>query len=415
MNTYTQLTRQAEEYVKGLFSQADTTKLIYHDLEHTISVVVHSLEMAENYRLPENERAILLIAGWFHDTGHLYHRAEGHEERSAQVMTEFMGKNKVDEAFTEEVRKCIMATKTDTRPENLLQEIIRDADTYGIGTTDFKKNNKRLKKEFALRGEHGLLKDWDERALAFLQLHEYYTAYARETLNEQKFKNLAKYKKKLEKKAVKEGKDPALFASAENVILGASTNGFMNKGIQTMLRLTSENHLELSGMADGKANILISVNAIIISVILSVLIRKIEVDKHLAIPTFIFLFFSVATIILAILATRPQVTVGNFSRADVIHKKTNLLFFGNFFNTSLDEYKWAMSNLMQDPEYLYGSLVTDIHSLGTVLGRKYSLLRKAYTLFMIGIIITVVAFIIAIIFHDPQNNTVINSNATSPL
>lgn len=182
-----------------------------------------------------------------------------------------------------------------------------------------------------------------------------------------------------------------------------------------MLRLTSENHLELSSMADGKANILISVNAIIISVILTVLIRKIEVDRHLAIPTFIFLFFSVATIILAILATRPQVTVGNFSRNDVMHKKTNLLFFGNFFRTSLDEYKWAMSNLMQDPEYLYGNLVTDIHSLGVVLGRKYALLRKAYNLFMVGIIVSVIAFILAIMLHDPQTNSVINSNSTSPL
>jgi hypothetical protein len=56
-----------------------------------------------------------------------------------------------------------------------------------------------------------------------------------------------------------------------------------------MLRLTSENHMRLSEMADNKANILISVNAIIISVILTVLIRKIEVDRHLTIPTMIFL------------------------------------------------------------------------------------------------------------------------------
>ena len=65
--------------------------------------------------------------------------------------------------------------------------------------------------------------------------------------------------------------------------------GLMTRGIQTMFRLTSDNHLELSGMADGKANILISVNAIIISVILTVLLRRLEIDTHLTIPTIIFL------------------------------------------------------------------------------------------------------------------------------
>ncbi len=131
-----------------------------------------------------------------------------------------------------------------------------------------------------------------------------------------------------------------------------------------MLRLTSENHMRLSEMADNKANILISVNAIIISVILSVLIRKIEVDKHLAIPTFIFLATALTTIVISILATRPKITNGNFTREDILNRKTNLLFFGNFFKSELEEYKWGMSTMMKDPEYLYGTLVDDIYYLG---------------------------------------------------
>lgn len=107
-------------------------------------------------------------------------------------------------------------------------------------------------------------------------------------------------------------------------------NSLMTRGIQTMLRLTSDNHLELSGMADGKANILISVNAIIISVILTVLLRRLEIDTHLTIPTIIFLAFSLITIVIAILATRPQITQGVFSREDIINKKTNLLFLETF-------------------------------------------------------------------------------------
>lgn len=182
-----------------------------------------------------------------------------------------------------------------------------------------------------------------------------------------------------------------------------------------MLRLTSENHLQLSGMADGKANILISVNAIIISVILSVLLRKLEVDKHLTIPTIIFLTFSVTTIVIAILATRPKITEGRFSKSDILSKKTNLLFFGNFHKSTLEEYQWGMSAMMKDKDYLYGSLIQDIHQLGVVLGHKYKLIRIAYNVFMIGIVVSVIAFTLAVVLHRPTETTIITTPTEPPL
>src|SRR4051812_5839480 len=149
--------------------------------------------------------------------------------------------------------------------------------------------------------------------------------------------------------------------------------GLMSKGIQTMLRLTSENHLKLSDMADHKANILISVNSIIISVILGVLLRKLQEEPALTIPTIIFLIVAVSTIVISILATRPKLNSGKFSSQDIINKKTNLLFFGNFHKATYEEYDTAMRKMMQDPDYLYGSLIKDIYQLGIVLGRKYKL------------------------------------------
>jgi hypothetical protein len=195
---------------------------------------------------------------------------------------------------------------------------------------------------------------------------------------------------------------------------GNKPSGFITKGIQTMLRLTSENHMRLSEMADNKANILISVNAIIISVILSVLIRKIEVDRHLAIPTMIFLVSALSTIVLAILSTRPKITIGNFTRDQVLNRQTNLLFFGNFHRVNLDEYKWGMSTMMRDPNYLYGSLVDDIYYLGKVLGRKYKLVRIAYNVFMIGIITSAIAFMLAIMLNDPSQGPTVIEGSGSP-
>src|SRR5260221_13974077 len=101
------------------------------------------------------------------------------------------------------------------------------------------------------------------------------------------------------------------------------TNSLISKGIQTMLRLASGNHLRLSDMADRKANILISVNAIIISVSINFVFKNFDENKRLVIPSIIFLCFAVSTIILSILATRPTITSGKFSKEDITGKKTN--------------------------------------------------------------------------------------------
>jgi hypothetical protein len=234
--------------------------------------------------------------------------------------------------------------------------------------------------------------EWDVRSLKFLKAHEYFTSYCKELLEDKKNKNIKKLEDKIMgvKEARKNDKGPAI----------QQDSGMMAKGIQTMLRLTSDNHLKLSDMADGKANILISVNSIIISVILSVLLRRLETDTYLTIPTVIFLAFSVTTIVIAILATRPKISEGTFSEQDIITKKTNLLFFGNFYRVPLEDYQRAMRKMMSDSEYLYGSLIKDIYFLGAVLGRKYKLIRIAYNVFMVGIIVSVIAFALAVMLNN---------------
>jgi hypothetical protein len=256
---------------------------------------------------------------------------------------------------------------------------------------------------------------WRKSSLEFMETHEYYTDYCKNLLDEGKQQNIEKLRKKLgETDETEDVQQPtSIFGEADMKDKkggGKQKNTLLSRGIQTMLRLTSDNHLELSGMADGKANILISVNAIIISVILTVLLRRLEIDTYLTIPTIIFLSFSVVTIVIAILATRPKISEGVFSREDIMNKKTNLLFFGNFHKASLEEYEWGMSQMMRDQDYLYGALIKDIHQLGVVLGRKYKLLRLAYGVFMIGIIVSVIAFTVAVMMHDAAGGTA-NSNS----
>jgi carbon starvation protein CstA len=114
-------------------------------------------------------------------------------------------------------------------------------------------------------------------------------------------------------------------------------------------------------------------------------------------------------------ATRPKISEGKFTLEDVKEKKTNLLFFGNFYKATYEQYNVAMRSMMRDTDYLYGSLIKDIYYLGKVLGRKYKLIRLAYNIFMIGIIISVFAFAIAAFLQkNIPANTIINGSG-SPL
>ena len=99
--------------------------------------------------------------------------------------------------------------------------------------------------------------------------------------------------------------------------------------------------------------------------------------------------------IFSILSTRPKVTSGEFTQEDIVKKKVNLLFFGNFHKMSLEDFQDGMQEIMKDRDYLYKSLMKDLYFLGLVLEKKYRLLRIAYTIFMVGIVISVVAFVIA--------------------
>ncbi|NCI45896.1 Pycsar system effector family protein [Sediminibacterium soli] len=389
-----QIYKHTEDHVRELFHTMADSDLLFHNLHHTETVVQRAKEIAAHYELSEKDMQVLFIAAWFHDTGYLYMGAPRHEEKGVELAKQFLTAQGADDDMIQDVETAIMSTRYPRHPSNLVSRILCDADTYHFGTKEFKETNKKVFEELQ-RKEGNIDKlEWKQRAIEFLEAHEYYTPYCLNLLEEKKEANIEKMKNKTRKK------EDAEHHPGEHLTL--ADKNLPTKGIQTMLRLTSSNHLELSEMADHKANILISVNSIIISVILGVLFRKLQDEPYLTLPSIIFLTVSVATIVIAILATRPKISEGTFTDEDVINRKTNLLFFGNFHKASFEQYNEAMRRMMRDPNYLYGSLIKDIYQLAVVLGRKYRLIRLAYNIFMFGIVISVLSFAIAIFFFKHE-------------
>jgi hypothetical protein len=163
---------------------------------------------------------------------------------------------------------------------------------------------------------------------------------------------------------------------------------------ETLLKVINGNDHHLSDMADNKAQLLITVNSLILSAIISLSLGHLKEFHALVVPVLLLLVTSMVTLIFAILSTRPSLPRGKFTMTDLTEKKVNLLFFGNFYQMPMSDFSAGMTHLLSDPDFIYQSLITDIYKQGIILGRKYHLLRIAYNIFMTGFILAIATFVV---------------------
>lgn len=165
------------------------------------------------------------------------------------------------------------------------------------------------------------------------------------------------------------------------------------RGIETMFRSAYRVQMDLTGLADNKANMMISINGIIISIIIASVAPKLDANPWLLLPTTVFLVGTLASIIYAILAARPRVSTQPITLEDLEHSQGNILFFGDFANLSEAHFVEGMNGLIGDREVLYDTMVRNIYGLGLVLKKKFALLQRAYTAFMFALLAGVSSFI----------------------
>ena len=398
----TDFINRTKEYAEKVLSKKSIEEYKYHNLEHTLEVVDAVQEIGKSMHISDSELEIVTIAAWLHDVGYHFN-GHNHEEESVKIAEGLLSEWGMGADKIAQVSSTIRATQMPQNPKDKLGEIICDADLYHLSTDQYRVKGELLRKEMAtLQGKEMTEGEWLELNVEFFKNHHYFTQYGQKVLEPRKQKNLKKIKKRI--KNTDSGKQIKELESDVDKLNKQLEKARKrpDRGIETMFRITSKNHLQLSAMADNKANIMISINSIILSVLVSVLFRKLEDYPNLVIPSLLLVTSCLITIVFAVLATRPNVSSGKFTQEDIMKRKTNLLFFGNFHGMQLDNYMWGMKEMMKDSDFLYGSLIKDIYFLGIVLGRKYRLLRISYTIFMFGFVISIIAFIISLLFF-PSN------------
>ena len=374
----TAILKKAYHFVKTELENNLSEKIVYHDFEHTIFVRNECLRLAKEKKMNGAELEILLLSALFHDIGFVK-QYQGHENASKEIARQFLENENYADSSINRIISCIEATKLVSVPTGDLESMLKDADLCNVGHEDFVvlMNNLRAEWDKYLGNSFSDL-EWIETEIKFFKSHQFFTQEAQNLYGKQKQKNLKFLKK--EKKKLKKEKDSTVQGIAKS------------KTAQMMFKTALRNHIDLTNLADNKANIMLSIAAVIITVSIPLLPRQLEDNVFFAIPGGILLITCIIVIILGTLVTRPIKMKGITNIKNIKEGTSNLFFFGNFYGMTNQEYHEAMKEVIDDSDLLDKSVINDLYYLGEALGGKYNLLRTCYLVFMIGMTLTVVAF-----------------------
>lgn len=390
-----------EAYVLSIFEHDLPPNLYYHDLNHTMSVRETALILGAHYDIGEANMEAMELAALLHDTGYV-EAYQGHEIVSAKLAKNFLSQHNYPAEQLHLVIELIDATKLVYEPKNLLQRIIKDSDLNNMGQKRYMKTIANLRHETKLfLGTEYTDAEFMEMNLRFMDGHSYFTDKASDLFDKKKAENRKKVvqalkdvtqtKEKKKSKTVGKRNEKRKRNKSKKYRPSLDTiNG--NKSAQMMFKTALRNHIDLTSIADNKANIMLSINALIITISLPLLANSIAEDARMVFPTSILLTTCVASIIYATLATRPIKTKGLTSINTIESGPTNLFFYGNFFRMTFGDYKSGVKMILEDDKKLDDSIMSDLFYLGKALGNKFDKLRKCYLIFMVGTTLTVIAF-----------------------
>lgn len=385
-------------FVTDFYKQPAFELNSFHNLQHTINVVTAVEIIGTGEGLDKKDRSMVILAAWFHDVGYV-NGFKGHEENSAKIATEYLISKGIQEKDIDTIKELILSTRHPQQPLSIAAQVICDADLLHLADADYEEKNALLRKEWeATKNELCSDEDWLKRNISFLSNHRFFTSFCRDNFEKKKQKNLRKLREKLQALENKTSSLQGTDSKDEIEINDPFVETKTDRSIDTLMRTVSQNHMRLSDSADHKANLLISINTLMASVLISGFILKREITSNITVSVVIILAINVITIIFAVLATRPKLSSSYRSDQQNAANPTNLLFFGNFQEFSFEDYKTQMHQLFLDKSKVYDQLLLDLYSLGKVLNRKYKLLKLAYNVFMAGLIIGVLTFIVSYVF-----------------
>ncbi|MCU0345450.1 MAG: DUF5706 domain-containing protein [Saprospiraceae bacterium] len=390
----TDIASLAQQFVLNLFNQKNDARLVFRTYRQTMEIVktVNSLAQANGSTEAEWETAAL--AAWFCNAGYLFDY-QNPEPKSIELAEKFFNAHQ----FSPEKKASIIATLrgffNDQSLRTVEGQLLSDAVNAVHFSSSFFENSPlmRLEQELLLN-RHFTKEEWEAFQMQQLLNVRFYTSPAKLNHEPVVGNHILALKERLDKRKRKE--QPQAAQQDDKKFQGLKDR--LSPGAQTFFRTNYRTHINLSAIADQKANIMISVNAILISVMISVISYRnmTETNPAVLMPVVIFLVTGLSSLIFAVLAARPKVTSLINDSTPIEEAKRNLMFFGNFVSLKSERYEELMDEMFRDSDLLYGNMTRDLYNLGKVLDRKYRFLSISYNIFMVGFVATVLLFMVVL-------------------
>ena len=384
------LIKQAKSYLISAIGQQQDGRLLVHNYALGIALSDIALDLGKKEQLSVEYLELVQLAALFLPSG-FYFNYQQPASYSNKIASQFFD----TETYASDKKALILdnisRVLNKQAPDHPIGSVL--SDSYNIHLFLLQQEERhpqlQLERDFMLSQRFTKV-EWAKLLLDELLRVQLYTHAAQAQYQPVLAQTIHKYRLEVEKRASRLLDSGDHFAELEKKA--------PVRGVQTYFRSNYRNHINLSAIADNKANIMIGINAILISVLITFLsYRNIgENQPQVLLPIIIFLASGLASLIFAVLAVRPKVTMVNPEGTTIDEAKKNITFFGNFVTLSLDEYEAAMDEVFNDSSLLYGNMVRDLYFLGKVLEKKYRFLAMSYNIFMIGFITTVLTFVIAL-------------------
>lgn len=202
------------------------------------------------------------------------------------------------------------------------------------------------------------------------------------------FKNPAQQKKKKKKKKM----------------LGSS------RGIETVFRTAYRAQLDLTALAATKANIMISLNGLILSVLTLSGPFVLVAEPMFTVPIAVFLTTCLTSIIFAVLAAQPRFDKRRSNLEDFKNDNANILVFEQFSSLNMLEHTQVMTRMLGDNKRIYKNMTRQLYKLGIDADRKYRFLKLSYTSFLAGLTAsTLLLLVVGMLFHTQGFNEIMTS------
>jgi len=381
------LLQQTRQHILNFYNHKHDARLTYHNYAQVEMIVKKSGDLAIQLQASDTIKEIAQLSAYFHQAGYLenYLSPEWWSvEKAKQFLEHLQYEHTVQVLLT---IQNIHRKKIQTPAEG----IVWDAIQFVCFTDDYAEQSALYRLELELMAQQTFDKiTWQEEQIKQLLQVQFFTSYGKIHYAPKVSQNIIKQKNKLEKS---EKENPS--NKSEQLYAGLESEN-TSRGAQTFFKSNYRNHINLSAIADVKANIMISVNSILISVLITILTwRNItETQPNIILPAVLFLMTGLTSLIFAVLSARPKITNVNQETTDSKNISKNIAFFGNFVHLSLPQYEQAMDELLRDDSLLYGNMSRDMYHLGKVLARKYRYLTLSYNVFMVGFVLSVTLFLL---------------------